>query len=266
MSGGFSSLSVLAATAALSAAAAMAALPALERELVSYARVRAVLAFVSLALLANLAATAAAFGRPALPLNVLAHPASPVFRGVASSLAALALLFPYARALARGDELRRCRRLAVLAGAAGCALAFAQASTQYMPWREAWASPAVMLPEAGLCVAGAVAVRAAFVRRPLSLREALLALSAPVGAVLYALALGPGSEPLRRLLSAELALPVASCVGLSIVTPLFALGPWLRRAPKHAEAAAAFVATAAAMGLTHATLAALGEATWRFFG
>ena len=154
----------------------------------------------------------------------------------------------------------------MLAGAAGCALEFAQASTQYMPWREAWASPAVMLPEAGLCVAGAVAVRAAFVRRPLSLREALLALSAPVGAVLYALALGPGSEPLRRLLSAELALPVASCVGLSIVTPLFALGPWLRRAPKHAEAAAAFVATAAAMGLTHATLAALGEATWRFFG
>ena len=46
MSGGLSSLSVLAATAALSAAAAMAALPALERELVSYARVRAVLAFV----------------------------------------------------------------------------------------------------------------------------------------------------------------------------------------------------------------------------
>ncbi|WP_123957636.1 hypothetical protein [Sutterella megalosphaeroides] len=260
------SLSVLAATAALSAAAAMAALPALERELVSYARVRAVLAFVGLALLAHLAATAAAFGRPALLLNVLAHPASPVFRGVASSLAALAFLFPYARALASGDDLRRCRRLAALAGVAGCALAFAQASTQYMPWREAWASPAVILPEAGLCASGAVAVRAAFVRRPLSLREALLALSAPVGAALYALALGPESEPLRRLLSVELALPAATCIGLSIVTPLVALGPWLRRAPQHAEAAAAFAATAAAMGLTHATLAALGEAAWRFFG
>lgn len=156
----------------------------------------------------------------------------------------------------------------MLAGAAGCALALAlaQASTQYMPWREAWASPAVMLPEAGLCASGAVAVRAAFGRRLLSLREALLALSAPVGAALYALALGPESEPLQRLFSAELALPAAACVGLSIIVPLFALGPWLRRAPKRAEAATALAATAAAMGFTHATLAALGEAAWRFFG